>query len=54
MTAENVDQLVPLADAFIVGSTFRTNGHYLERLDPERLQRFMEAISAARGRRLPR
>lgn len=49
MTPDNVDQLVPLADAFIVGSTFRVDGQYLERLDPERLERFMEAIFAIRG-----
>lgn len=48
MNPENVGRLVPLADGFIVGSTFRNNGQYLERLDPERLCRFMEAFGAAR------
>ena len=49
MTPENVNQQVPLADAFIVGSTFRRGGQYLERLDPERLGRFMDAFRAAVG-----
>lgn len=48
MSAENVGALVPLADAFIVGSTFRKDGRYLEQLDPERLERFMEAFAQAR------
>ena len=47
MTAENVDQLVPLADGFIVGSTFRVGGKYLERLDAERLKRFVDAFRNA-------
>jgi len=49
MTADNVEALAPLADAFIVGSTFRKNGRYLERLDPERLEWFMQAFLAARA-----
>ena len=49
MTPENVRDLVPLADAFIVGSTFRTGGRYLGELEPGRLQRFTEAFNAARS-----
>lgn len=49
MTPENVDQLVPMADAFIVGSTFREEGKYLEKLEPERLQRFVDAFNSARS-----
>ena len=49
MTAENVDELVPMADAFIVGSTFRDNGEYLENLNPDRLARFVDAFDAARS-----
>lgn len=48
MTAENVDELVPMADAFIVGSTFRDHGEYLEKLNPDRLAHFVEAFNAAR------
>lgn len=47
MTAENLETLVPLADGFIVGSTFRRNGRYLERLDPGRLERFVAAFRRA-------
>ncbi|HKJ16528.1 MAG TPA: BtpA/SgcQ family protein [Xanthomonadales bacterium] len=49
MTPENVDQMVPMADAFIVGSTFRNDGQYLEKLNPGRLQRFVDAFNAARS-----
>lgn len=48
MTPENIGAFLPQADAFIVGSTFRKNGRYLEALDPARLQRFMKAFRAAR------
>jgi len=48
MSAENAGTLLPLADAFIVGSTFRHKGKYLERIDPERLERFMDAFRRAR------
>jgi membrane complex biogenesis BtpA family protein len=44
MTPDNVEPLVPRADGFIVGSTFRRGGQYLERLDPERLGIFMDAF----------
>lgn len=49
MTAENVDELVPMADAFIVGSTFREGGEYLGKLCPDRLARFVGAFNAARS-----
>ena len=52
MTAENVDELVPLADAFIVGSTFRERGEYLEKLNPGRLEHFVEAFNLARDKAL--
>ena len=48
MTAENIQEYLPLADGFIVGSYFRKDGKFLETLEPERLQRFMEAFLAAR------
>jgi membrane complex biogenesis BtpA family protein len=47
MTAENIRQYYPLADGFIVGSTFREGGRYLAMLDPERLRKFMRAFHAA-------
>ncbi|PIP65537.1 hypothetical protein COU77_01335 [Candidatus Peregrinibacteria bacterium CG10_big_fil_rev_8_21_14_0_10_49_16] len=48
MTKENIQDFLPLADGFIVGSTFRTNGSFLADLDPERLQEFMDVFLKAR------
>lgn len=44
MTPENLPALFPLADGFIVGSTFRENGAYLGRLDRKRLDAFMKVF----------
>jgi uncharacterized protein len=48
MTAENIQEYLPLADGFIVGSTFRKDGKFLETLEPERLATFMKAFVSAR------
>ena len=48
MTAENIQEYLPLADGFIVGSYFRKDGKFLEELEPERLDKFMRAFTAAR------
>jgi len=48
MTAENIQEYLPLADGFIVGSTFRRGGKFLEKLEPERLQAFMNVFVPAR------
>ena len=48
MTAENIQEYLPLADGFIVGSYFRRDGKFLETLDPERLHRFMDFFVSAR------
>jgi predicted TIM-barrel enzyme len=50
MTAENIGEYLPLADGFIVGSYFRKGGKFLEELEPERLQRFMEVFLEERDR----
>lgn len=44
MTAENIQEYLPLADGFIVGSYFRKGGKFLEKLEPERLDRFMNVF----------
>ncbi|MBT5874575.1 MAG: BtpA/SgcQ family protein [Candidatus Latescibacteria bacterium] len=44
MTAENVGTYFPIADGFITGSTFRREGDFLERLDPSRLNAFMDTF----------
>ena len=51
MTVDNIASLLPLADSFIVGSTFRKNGAFLERLAPQRLAAFMEVFSRVRSNR---
>ena len=48
MTAENIQDYLPLADGFIVGSYFRKDGKFLETLEPERLNKFMQVFAAAR------
>ena len=49
MTAENIQEYLPLADGFIVGSYFRKDGKFLETLEPERLNKFMKAFVLARN-----
>jgi len=48
MTAENIQEYLPFADGFIVGSYFRRDGKFLEKLEPERLQAFMNVFVSAR------
>lgn len=48
MTPENIQEYLPLADGFIVGSCFRKDGKFLETLEPERLNKFMRAFAAAK------
>jgi len=44
MTPENIKTYFPLADGFIVGSTFRQAGEFLGALDPQRLNSLMRAF----------
>jgi uncharacterized protein len=48
MTAENIREHLPLADGFIVGSSFRTEGKFLGELEPERLHHFMNVFVSER------
>ena len=48
MTPENIQDYLSLADGFIVGSCFRKDGKFLEKLEPERLNKFMRAFAAAK------
>src|SRR5688572_17132290 len=48
MTAENIKDYLPLADGFIVGSYFRNDGKFLEKLEPERLNKFIKVFVSAR------
>ena len=48
MNVNNITDYLPLADGFIVGSYFRKNGKFLEKLEPERVNRFMELFVSTR------
>jgi len=48
MTPENIGEFYPLADGFIVGSTFRQGGRFLGLLEPARLEAFMKAFRKLR------
>ena len=50
MTAQNIPDYLPLADGFIVGSYFRKDGKFLEKLEPFRLQAFMKVFLSERKR----
>jgi uncharacterized protein len=50
MTAENIPEYLPLADGFIVGSYFRKEGKFLEKLEPARFDRFMKVFVPERKR----
>ena len=44
MTPKNIRAYFPLADGFIVGSTFRKDGRFLGELDPARLAAFVKVF----------
>lgn len=46
MTPENISTYYSQADGFIVGSTFRKNGDFMEKLEPARLQKFLKKFRA--------
>jgi membrane complex biogenesis BtpA family protein len=48
MNVNNITEYLPLADGFIVGSYFRKEGKFLEKLEEERLNRFMELFVSTR------
>ena len=48
MNVDNIADYLPFADGFIVGSYFRKDGKFLEKLEPERLNKFMEVFVSAR------
>jgi membrane complex biogenesis BtpA family protein len=50
MTPQNIKTYFPLADGFIVGSTFREEGSFLGALQPKRLAAFMKAFASLSGR----
>ena len=51
MTAGNIRNYYPLADGFIVGSTFRESGRFLGMLERKRLDAFMKVFRGLREKR---
>ena len=41
-----LENLLPLADGFIVGTAFKQNGRTRAPVDPDRVSRFMERLNA--------
>ena len=54
MNVNNITDYLPLADGFIVGSYFRKDGKFLEKIEPERLNGFMDIFIPAREKHLTR
>jgi uncharacterized protein len=50
MTPDNIKTYLPLADGFIVGSTFREAGRFLGALELKRLEAFMRVFRRLRGK----
>ena len=48
MNPDNIADYLPLADRFFVGSYFRKDGKFLEKLEPGRLNKFMELFASVR------
>lgn len=48
VTAENVASFWADADGFIVGSEFKTGGHWAEPIEAKRVRRFLRAVAAVR------
>jgi membrane complex biogenesis BtpA family protein len=48
MTPDNIEAYFPLADGFIVGSTFRQDGRFLGALEAKRLEAFMSVFRRLR------
>jgi membrane complex biogenesis BtpA family protein len=51
MMPQNIRKYYPLADGFIVGSTFHEGGEFLGALDPKRLESFMKTFLSLRNER---
>lgn len=48
MNKDNISTFLPLADGFIVGTTFRKNNDFFERMDPQKLKEFTEEFNRLR------
>jgi membrane complex biogenesis BtpA family protein len=52
MNPQNIKDYLPLADGFIVGSYFRKDGKFLEKLVPKRLNNFIKVFTKERQKQL--
>jgi predicted TIM-barrel enzyme len=50
LSPQNIVTYFRYADGFIVGSTFRKNGRFLEQLERNRLEQFIRAFQAAKAK----
>ncbi len=50
MTPDNMAELYPHADGFIIGSYFKKDGVCVNELDPQRISKMMVAINQCRGK----
>lgn len=48
VTVDNVDRYLAVADALIIGSYFKVNGHWTQTVDFERVKNFMERVNKLR------
>ncbi|MCB0211278.1 MAG: BtpA/SgcQ family protein [Anaerolineae bacterium] len=48
VTLENVEHYLAVADALIIGSYFKTNGHWTQGVDAERVEVFMTKVNRLR------
>lgn len=44
VTAENLPGFFGTADAFIIGTHFKVDGHWTQTVDPQRVERFMQQV----------
>lgn len=49
VTAKNIGAFLGEADGFIVGSEFKTGGHWSGNVDAKRVERFMSAVFASQA-----
>jgi len=49
----NIEKMLPLGDAFIVGTSLKKDGDTFSPIDPRRAEEFMRKVTALRGRARP-
>ena len=49
VTAGNLASFFELADAFIIGTHFKVDGHWANTVDPQRVEQFMQNVRRLRG-----